>query len=158
MMTIASEETKPICIFRMINGDELIAELMDENKKSLFLKNPLIVEEMFDHTTGESNVVLSSYLPFGMTESISFSRSHVMTCLPVKKPIERYYFNSLRYNAIIVDKKVEQEINNVNEHIEEMMIKKEEKENLTERIVETKNQGLRLIKGGLISPGSNTIN
>lgn len=159
-MTEDSNETKPICIFRMINGDELIAELMDENKKFLFLKNPLIVEELFDHNTGASNVILSSYVPFGLTESISFDRNHVMTVLPVKKPIERYYFNSLKYNTAITDKRVEEEVNNINIQMEELLIKKEEKENSIpeEIIVESKNKGLRVINGGLISPGSNTLN
>lgn len=148
--------TPSIFLLRMINGDELIAEVDSNTTKKVYLKNPLIVEENFDPDTGTSSILLSSYAPFGVEGLISLQANHVMSMIPVKPQIERYYQNSLKYNAVIITKRLEEEMESINSQMEDMIMKRENQEFQAETVSPTKSK-LRLISGGLVSPSSNTM-
>ena len=100
---------------RLINGDELIAEIEKTTKNELFLLKPMIVSEITDVTSSQSTIILSKYILFDNDVAISISKNHVITNTSVLKEIESYYRNSIEYNSKFVDPLVENELVKVNQ-------------------------------------------
>lgn len=115
-----------VCIFKLINGDEVVGRLQGEDENAVYVGKPLVVEETTDLTTGTSNVLLTNYIPFGKNDSITFSKFHVIGVLPVTAQVERYYENSLLYNEKYVLDSVETRLKVVNENMERNLSAPEE--------------------------------
>lgn len=82
--------------FRLINGDELIAEYLgeDNGRENHLLYCPMIARENSD-----GSVVLTRFMPFSDDQAISIQKSHVISISTIRTEFEEYYHNSIKYTT-----------------------------------------------------------
>lgn len=79
---------------RLLNGDELVGQIMDQTKSSLTVRNPLSVE-IHDEEAGRV-VVLVKYSPYAKIPMITLQKKHILTSQAVHEEMVRHYVLSLR--------------------------------------------------------------
>jgi hypothetical protein len=80
---------------RLINGDEIIGDVVNRTETNLTIDHPLVVQEREDQY-GQTGLVLVKYLPFAEIDTIMLSMQHVICFSSLHPVIEQYYFNSLK--------------------------------------------------------------
>lgn len=103
---------------RLINGEEIVGNIIGETEYSILLDNPLIVEEKSDEFG--STLLLTKYIPFSKTKICELSKSHIITFNELHPELIRYYHNSLKFNRDTELRMVD-EIARVNEVMEQVL-------------------------------------
>lgn len=139
---------KKVYHIRLINGDEIISEIDSENKTSITIINPLVVEELKNPETGTSSIILSKY-SLSDDSNIKINKNHIMTLTTVNDAIMQYYMSSLVYNEKYIEQNKINEIKKVTEYLN--------------GIISNKPNGKLIIKkdkidSSMLHLGSNTIN
>jgi hypothetical protein len=80
---------------RLINGDEIIGDVLDIYLDKVLISCPLIVTERMS-TTGKPATVLTKYLPFSSNEVCEISLSHIIVIADIHEEMMKFYFHSLR--------------------------------------------------------------
>ena len=75
---------------RLINGDELVAEVTDEDDNKITTRNPMIVDVITDEH-GSTNTVLQTYLKFQESGICVIDKRHVIVAVPVPDEVCTYY-------------------------------------------------------------------
>lgn len=75
--------------FRMINSEEVIAEIIGETETSYILKNPYMVIEVSETMT------LAKYVPFSANQSVEIQKKHIITKTELHAEMIRYYKNTM---------------------------------------------------------------
>ena len=106
-----------IRLVRLINGDELITEVVglykDGSKQFLVIKEPLLVQG-----DESGNVILLSYIPFASSNQIEIDCRHIVTRSEIHPEMERYYNNSLICNQRFSDPAMIERVRETNRQIE----------------------------------------
>jgi hypothetical protein len=100
--------------FRLINGEEILGELIEETASEVFVKNPHVVVET------SSAIVLSKYVPFSHQQVISLRRDHIITTTELHDEMIRYFKNSIILSKNTADAAIEG-LMKVNDMMEEMI-------------------------------------
>jgi len=87
--------------FRMINSEEVIAEVIAETDHSFIVRNPYMVIEL------ETSVSLAKYVPFSANQSIELKKSHIITSTELHEEMIRYYKNTITIGRNTADKALE---------------------------------------------------
>jgi hypothetical protein len=87
---------------KLSNGEELIAELMPATSATEYkLKNPMIIQDVVDPSSGVTAIVLVDYAPFNnMKNSIYLNKSQVISTSVVDTEMSAYYKASLEYSVM----------------------------------------------------------
>lgn len=109
---------------RLVNGEEIVADIIGETEVSIILNNPLIVEEKIDELG--STLLLSKYIPFSKTKIMELSKTHIITYNELHPELIRYYYNSLKFNKDSEIRMID-EISRVNDLMEQLVNSKESK-------------------------------
>lgn len=110
-----------ICLFKLLNGEEIIGKFDNQTEHNIQLSNPLLVDSTVNEE-GMDQVVLVSYVPFGKgPEQYNFNKFHVIQILPLIEEAQRYYLNSLRYNQEFLDIHKESQFKRINDSMEKSM-------------------------------------
>lgn len=113
-----------ICILKLLNGEEIVGQLVTETPDKILLDRPLMVETSMNPIDGTTSVILSSYIPFAkIDQPCTFYRQHVVQCLPVKAEVERYYTNSLIYHNKHIETNIEKVLESTNKVMEQVIEK-----------------------------------
>jgi len=111
-----NEETKEyrskILHIKMVDNTELISHCVDTEDGYLLANNPMIIGEK--EVNGEVSIVLHRYMPFSDNQMLWLNKNHVMAVGDVNAEMEKYYWNSLKYNAIFVDDNITNNIASIN--------------------------------------------
>lgn len=102
---------------RLVNGEELVGDIIGETDYSILLDNPLIVEEKVDDMG--STLLLTKYIPFAKTKICELSKSHIITYNELHPELIRYYYNSLKLSKDS-EKRMVDEIARVNDLMEQV--------------------------------------
>lgn len=94
-------KTEEICHFRLINSEEVIAEVIAETDHTFIVRNPYIVIEL------ETSVSLAKYVPFSANQSIELKKSHIITATELHEEMVRYYKNTITIGRTTSDKAME---------------------------------------------------
>ena len=80
---------------RLINGDEIIGDVLDIYLDKVLISCPLFVTERMS-TTGKPATVLTKYLPFSSNEMCEISLSHIIVIADIHEEMMKFYFHSLK--------------------------------------------------------------
>jgi len=111
-----TETNNSVCLLKMINGDELIAQYKTDIDDNIVVSEPLVVEET--NYGGSATIVLTTYLPFSKTDTVSFKKMHVITITGVTDAVSRFYFNSLISSKSQIIDKIDKQLNFINATLE----------------------------------------
>lgn len=129
--------TQNIQHMRLINGEEIVADILTETEYSVVVDNPMMVEERKDENG--SSLILTKYIPFSKNKVCELNKSHIITFNQLHPELIRYYYNSLKFNDKSEMKMVE-EITRVNHLMEQIMNQQKEELSLENgRIMKTTN-------------------
>jgi len=98
--------------FRLINGEEVLAEIFEENKTNIIVKNPM---QVIDNS---GSIVLTKFIPFSKDQLLNFDRFHVITISDLHDEMVRYYNNSILISMNATEKSIEG-ISKVNDMMED---------------------------------------
>lgn len=87
-----------VCHLRLVNGDEILADIIHTDEDYMVVDKPLYVNEQMN-SEGKSVVVLTKYIPFAASEICQFKQSHVLTTTPLHPSMVKYYYNSLYFTS-----------------------------------------------------------
>lgn len=93
--------SEEICHFRLINSEEVIAEVIAETDHTFILRNPYMVIEL------ETSVSLAKYVPFSANQSVELKKSHIITATELHEEMIRYYKNTITIGRNTSDKAME---------------------------------------------------
>jgi len=87
---------------KLSNGEELITELRPATSSDEYiLKNPMIIQDVQDPTTGITAIVLLDYAPFNeMKNAVFLNKSQVISKSLVDTAMQDYYRSSLDYSLL----------------------------------------------------------
>lgn len=88
---------------KLLNSDEIICELMPStNKDEYRVKNPLLIQDVVDSSTGISAIVLVDYVPFTEDKSSVFiNKDSILMKSKIGTAMCDYYTASLDYSISI---------------------------------------------------------
>ena len=104
---------------RLINGDEIIGDVISVSEKTITIDNPLHVEERVNDM-GYASIVLTKYIPFSQYKVCELQKQHVITTTELDPAIQKYYYLSLKINKNI-EKNMIDDINQVNIKMEQAL-------------------------------------
>lgn len=110
--------TQNIQHLRLINGEEIVGDIIAETDTIVILDNPLQVEERKEESG--TVLVLSKYIPFAKNQICELAKSHIITFNELHPELIRYYYNSLKLNESSEMKMID-EISRVNLVMEEII-------------------------------------
>lgn len=105
---------------RLVNGEELLADILDQYNDKILVSCPLLVTEK-TNPTGKVTTVLIKYLPFSSNNICEISMDHVITITEIHEEMVRYYHHSLRM-ANIYQNNMIKEVETVNILMESSMM------------------------------------
>jgi hypothetical protein len=97
---------------RLINGEEIIGDIIDYYDNKLLISCPLVVSEKMT-PGGKSAIVLTKYMPFATTNICEISTNHIITTTDLHEEMIRYYHHSLRFSFVHEENMIK-EIQSVN--------------------------------------------
>lgn len=95
-------KAKPIVHLRLVNGDEILCQILRKDKTFITVKDALVVDEVKENETGRSSIFLSKYTLTG-DDTVKLKLDHVVTMTNVASEIEDYYKNSVEYSKNIIE-------------------------------------------------------
>lgn len=93
--------TEDIRHFRIINTEEVIAEVIAETDDTYIVKNPYIVIEL------PNSVSLAKYVPFSADQSIALKKAHIIAATELHEQMVRYYHNTITIGKNTSEKAME---------------------------------------------------
>lgn len=108
---------------RLINGEEIVADIISETEWTVTVDTPLMIEERRDES-GASALIMTKYIPFSTTNRCELSKDHIITYSALHPELIKYYHNSIVFNGKSTAKIVA-EIQRVNALMEEIMMEEE---------------------------------
>jgi hypothetical protein len=112
---------------KIIDGQEIIAELGDEESGILVLKNPMKVEERLTES-GSTAIIMSRYNIFSNNEFMVLDLDKVISYTKVHKTMNEYYFSSVDYCKRFIDDKIVNDLARSNKAIQKKLSVKIEEE------------------------------
>lgn len=101
---------------RLINGAELIANVIKETKEHYILDQPLLIE----CDKAERQIYLLKYLPFAEEKACNLKKDHVVVCASTHADMTKHYFLSLKLNRNS-DRETRKYIREINSMMESTM-------------------------------------
>jgi len=108
--------TENIQHIRLINGEELIGDVVDYYDNRILVSQPLLVNERVS-ATGKSAIVLTKYIPFSSSSVCELQNKHVITITDIHEEMVKYYHHSLRF-AYVHEENMIKDIQSVNTMME----------------------------------------
>jgi len=105
---------------RLINGEEIVADIISETEWSVTVDTPLMIEERKDES-GASALIMTKYIPFSIDNRCELSKDHIITFSNLHPELIKYYHNSILFNGKS-ESKIVAEICRVNVLMEEIMM------------------------------------
>jgi hypothetical protein len=93
-----------ISIIKLVDGTEVLGEIINDDEISLIVKEPLKVILSYARPGGFPIITMHRYSFFDDCERVIFKKAHVVTYNQVKKGVDLYYINSLKNQKEFVDK------------------------------------------------------
>jgi hypothetical protein len=97
--------TENIQHIRLINGDEIIGDIINETEYTMVVDCPMIVEERTDKA-GSTGIVLNKFVPFAKQNVCVFLKSHIICSSDLNDVVKRYYYNSLLFSNKLTDRMI----------------------------------------------------
>ena len=91
--------TENIQHIRLINGEELIGDVVDYYDNKILVSQPLLVNERMSQS-GKSAIVLTKYIPFSSSSVCEIQNNHVITITDIHEEMVKYYHHSLRFSYV----------------------------------------------------------
>lgn len=80
---------KTIC-FKLISGEELIAQVDSEDSEYLTVCNPVTLSYEYD-SYGDYGLKFMNFMPYGSELVFTFARKHIITYIDPSEKILKYY-------------------------------------------------------------------
>jgi len=126
--------------FKLINGTELIADVIFEDEQFVEVKQPLSVEQV-PSEDGRDTILLMPYAPFNQTAYIEISKSHLIAKYAVEPVLENYY----KLSAVFTDKHerhLTEEIEQINQRMKDLIYDSLDEEMFDGRVFKTQSKSI----------------
>ena len=115
---------KDVFFFKMNNGDNIISEVIftEQNElgqKSYILQEPMVLE--YREMNGQYGMTLNRLFSFTDYNMSEIKDKDIVTMMNVNDTFCEYYFNTVRYNYLYVDKSVNAGIKDMNISVSTMI-------------------------------------
>jgi hypothetical protein len=87
--------TQNIQHIRLINGEEIIGDILDVYIDKVLISSPLLVTAR-TNSSGKEATILTRYLPFTTNDVCEISLNHIITMTDIHEEMKRFYYHSLR--------------------------------------------------------------
>lgn len=87
---------------RLINGEEIIGDIVNQTESTVVVDCPMIVDERTD-SSGSTGIVLNKFVPFAKDNVCVFLKSHIICRSDLNEVVKRYYYNSLMFSNQFAD-------------------------------------------------------
>lgn len=108
---------KTVKHLRLVNNEEVIAEVTKETKESLVLRNPYMVIEL------PETVSLAKYVPFSAEQVVEIKKVHIITITELHEEMVRYYDNTIQIGKNAAEKAMAG-LKNINDVMEDYIYDK----------------------------------
>jgi hypothetical protein len=107
-------------LFKLLNGEEIIGELVEKKDGCSVIMNPLLLvfEEAGDGGTG---IVLINYIPFTLENTIKINQSMIVVEVPLSVIMNNYYEKSVLYCRSYQDKKLKTSLALASNHLDSIL-------------------------------------
>lgn len=99
-----------ISIVKLLNSSELIGDIVNDEKESITLNNPLVINYRYKNELSPPIISLLRYSSFTSTKDITLKKEHILTMLSPTDNMIRYYKTSLKNIVEHIDPAVDQEL------------------------------------------------
>ena len=113
--------TENIQHFRLINGDEIIGDLINQSPEYYYIDNPMVVDDWIDQQAGEGGIVLNRFCTFSRENFVAISYDHVISMVPTDPSVSKFYYESIKYASKSTDrlfKRLEDVADSISESME----------------------------------------
>lgn len=93
-----------IKILRLISGEEVLGEILNETRDNIIVKNPCLIGLMMAQD-GRPNLNMQRMLTFSEDTEVSMNRNHILFMTSVDSKIENKY-NEIFGNIIVAQPKI----------------------------------------------------
>ena len=110
---------------RLVNGDELFAQVTSTDEHLVYLKNPLVAVDL-ETPDGRGTISLAPYLPYTdeSDNECSIQLPHIVTCSGIADEVARHYWLSLYFCNEVTQNQL-MKISAVNDLMHDAMIEDE---------------------------------
>lgn len=114
--------------FKLINTEEIIGRLYEVTPEGEYIiEYPMLIGEKISN--GIPQIVLQKYLQFSDNNLVNIKFSNVICLSDISHEFTKYYYNSIEFNAIYIDKSVDRSIRETNIAIENILQNNDKKFN-----------------------------
>lgn len=107
-------------LIKLINGEELIANVIHEDKNVYIFREPMAIEQRALASGGTIDVLVN-YVNMANTFDVEIKKSHVLCVTLVDKKYDKYYEISKTYHAKHVRPNLLEEVTKVTDAMEEVL-------------------------------------
>lgn len=99
-----------VSIIKLVNGTEIIGEVILNDEKAVVLKDPLQINYRYKNDFSPPIISLQRYSPFAQPEEIHFKQEHIINVTPPVNNMIKYYNVSLKNIKENVDGDIDNEL------------------------------------------------
>jgi len=99
-----------VSIIKLVNGAEIIGEVIFNDDMKVTLKDPLQINYRYKNDFTPPTISLQRYSPFAKPEELIFKQEHILNVTPPVANMIKYYQVSLKNIKENVDGDVDQEL------------------------------------------------
>lgn len=108
-------------IYRLLNGDEVIGNVIHENSQVSTLEDPFTIEYHFNEDTGKMHVTMSKYMSFAANSATQINRDHITSEHQASEDAVDYYLECLVQWGDDSEEELPTKENDVNEKMKEIL-------------------------------------
>jgi len=101
-----------VSILKLVNGTEVIGNILEENKQALVIDNPLQINYVAKSPASPPVISLQRYIPFSNKTIITFKTEHIINKVEPLSNMISYYNSSLKGIQEHIDSAIDQELAN----------------------------------------------
>jgi hypothetical protein len=102
---------------RLVSGEEVVAEVVQETPAFIILNNPLMIESSSSEE-GDHLIFMSRYNPYSKDSSVVIKRDHVCVYQTASDTMDEYYTKSVDFCKVYIDDKFKVGIQSATSHVD----------------------------------------
>lgn len=113
--------TDNICVIKLLQGIELIGDVVVDTKVKILLDCPMLITEKMNMETGYKVTMFDRFIIFSDDNFFHIKKNQILYMLPVNEEVKKYYYHSLKYGENTKNK-ILGDISSINYNMEQYML------------------------------------
>lgn len=85
--------------FRLINGDEVLGDLINNSSSYYYINDPMVIDDWYDQSGGQGGIILNRFCTFSDDNFVAINQNHVVSMVPVSDNVKEYYYQSVKLST-----------------------------------------------------------